>query len=60
MQWQVPQVTLAVLCHIYYPVRPKLMRLHVSGHGVVALNSNDWKGEKCLPEVMVVERSTDE
>lgn len=47
-------MTLTDLCHNYYPKTPKFMSISISGHGYVALNSNDWMNPKCIPEVLVV------
>jgi hypothetical protein len=36
------------------------MSLDIEGHGLVALQGNDWTDIKCLPEVLVAERIFDE
>lgn len=46
---KVHQMTLADLCHLYYPSRPKFMTVDIEGHGFTALKSNDWTDLKCKP-----------
>ena len=52
---KVQRITLADLCHQYYPKRPKFMNVDVEGHGLIALAFNDWKDIKCKPEIIMVE-----
>ena len=47
-------MTLSDLCNNYYSQRPKFMSVSVSGHAYVALNSNDWNNNQCLPELLAV------
>jgi hypothetical protein len=48
------QMTLADLCHNYYIKRPKLMNIDIEEHGYIALNSNDWATQRCIPEIILI------
>lgn len=47
-------MTLADLCHTYFVKKPKFMSIDIEGHGLVALGSNDWTNDKCIPDVLLV------
>lgn len=57
---KVQKITLADLCHQYYPKRPKFMNVDVEGHGLIALAFNDWNDIKCKPEIIIVEHIQNE
>ena len=51
----VETMTMSDLCHKYYPKKPKLMSVDIEGHGLVALQSNDWDDDKCVADVLLAE-----
>lgn len=48
-------INLADLCHKYYKAKPNFMSIDLEGVGRQVLMSNDWKTDKCLPDLIYSE-----
>ncbi len=46
---------MADLCHKYYKAKPNLLNIDVGGIGQIVLRANDWKTDKCIPDIIYAE-----
>ena len=52
---KVMTISMADLCHKYYKGKPHLLNIDIEGIGEMALRSNDWETDKCVPDIIYAE-----